>query len=79
MVDLVTLLAGLHHSRFRSLSAVPLTHSALLLPLHTAYKLLLNFGGKSLHALIFKRLFFPIETKRKASYILVTALSGENW
>lgn len=74
MVELVTLLAGLHHSRFKSLSVVPLlqitdsfcTSAAIL----HCLKVTANFGGKSLRVLIFKRLF-PIETKRKASCILV--------
>lgn len=84
MVKLVTFLAGLHHSRFRSLSVVPLlqttdpfcTSAAIL----HCLKVTINFRGKSLHVLIFKRLFFS-NWNQKEGFLhpCKRGLSGENW
>lgn len=75
MGELVTFLAGLHYSRFRSLPAVPLLQTTDTFCISAAIshclQVTVDFGGKSLHALIFKRLFLPIETKRKATCILL--------
>lgn len=69
MVELVTFLAGLNKSSLRSLSAIPLlsitfnpfcTFAAILHCLEVT----VNFGGKTLHAIIFER-FFPIKAKQK--------------
>lgn len=67
MVELVTFLAGLHHSRFRSLSAVPLLQTTdpfcISAAISRCLQVTVNFGGKSLHAVIFKRLFIQLKPK----------------